>query len=354
MDIADQFSAGAAAQLSGRWLDAETIYREILDRDPSSAMAHYSLANALSSTGRMDDAEVHFRIAAQAAPKSPAPRYGLSQVLLALGRYREAQPYLESRHDLPQLKVPRVPYPQPRWTGEPLDGKRLLIFPEQGLGDQIMMARFAPRLQAMGADVTLLCSPPLADLFTGLGVRIVPAAGAASFPKPDYWTTVMGLPGLMGLEGDQVVSDPYLVAPEGPDLGPGFHVGVVTSGNPAHSNDRARSLRAAEANRLHSVATNVHDLAQREGRSLSDLAALISKLDLIITVDTAAAHLAGALGKPVWVLLPYVKTDWRWGARGSVSTPWHQTARLFWSAPDGSWDAALSEIESAVREATAK
>lgn len=341
MDIAARLSAAVGAQRSSDWAKAERLNRAILAVAPRTAAAHHGLGNALIATGRPREAEAAFRAAVELAPALSAPRYGLSQTLLAQGRYWEAQAYLTSRHDVTQLAIPRWGYAGVPWTGEDLAGKRLLIFPEQGLGDQIMMARFAPRLQAAGADVTLLCAPALTGIFSTLGVRVVAAEGAASFPKPDYWTTVMDLPGLMGLERDDVSGPPYLAATAGASLGAGFHVGVVALGNPAHPNDRQRSLFGEDAARLNALPCVVHSLAPQDGRSLADVAALIAKLDLVISVDSAMAHLAGALGKPVWILIPALRTDWRWGERGSQTTPWYGSARLFWSAPDGSWTDAI-------------
>lgn len=349
MDIAAQLSAAVGAQRSGDWPEAERLNRAILAVAPRTAAAHHGLGNALLATGRSREAEAAFRAAVELAPASPAPRYGLSQTLMAQGLHREAQAYLVSRHDIAQLAIPRRGYAGVPWAGEDLAGKRLLIFPEQGLGDQIMMARFAPRLQAAGADVTLLCQPVLTEIFSTLGVRVVAAEGAARFPKPDYWTTVIDLPGLMGLERNDVSSSPYLAAPAGASLGAGFHIGVVAVGNPANPNDRQRSLFGEDAARLNALPGVIHSLAPREGRSLADLAALIARLDLVISVDSAVAHLAGALGRPVWILIPAVKTDWRWGERGSQASPWYGSARLFWSAPDGSWADTIQRVTQALQ-----
>jgi len=351
LDIAAQLSAAAEAQRSGSWLEAECLHRAIVALAPRTAAAHHGLGNALLATGRAREAEAAFRMAVELAPASPAPRYGLSQALLAQGRYREAQAYLVSRHEIPKLAIPRPGYGGAPWTGEKLAGKRLLIFPEQGLGDQIMMARFAPRLRAAGADVTLLCHPALTEIFATLGVRVVAAEGAARFPKPDYWTTVMDLPGLMGLEGDAVSCPPYLAAAAAAvaPLGEGLHIGVVANGNPAHPNDRQRSLFGQDAARLNALPGVIHSLAQQDGRSLADVAALIAGLDLVISVDSAMAHLAGALGRPVWILVPALKTDWRWGGRGSQTTPWYGSVRLFWSAPDGAWTDTIQRVTQALQ-----
>lgn len=344
LDIANRLSAAVGAQRSGDWPEAERLNRAILAVAPRTASAHHGLGNALLATGRSRQAEAAFRTAVELAPASPASRYGLSQALLAQGRYREAQVYLASRHDIAKLGVPRRDYAGVPWAGEDLAGKQLLIFPEQGLGDQIMMARFAPRLQAAGADVTLLCQPTLMEIFSALGVRVVAAEGAARFPKPDYWTTVMDLPGLMGLDGDDVSSPPYLAATQRSSLGEGFHVGVATNGNPAHPNDGQRSLFGEDAARLNALPGVIHSLAPQDGRNLAELAALIAGLDLVISVDSAMAHLAGALGAPVWILVPSLKTDWRWGERGSQTTPWYGSASLFWSAPDGAWSDTIQRV----------
>lgn len=326
---------------------AERFYRLALDTDADNPTAHHNLANTFAVGGRWLDAEMHYRRAADLVPGAHEPRHGLSHALMAQGRYQDAQPYLASRHGVPKLKIPPVAYQgAPPWSGEDLAGKKLLIFPEQGLGDQIMMARFIPRLTAAGADVTLLCSPPLVDIFSSLGVRVLAATGAVEFPRPHFWTTVMDLPGLMGLHGDMVSSAPYVRAPDHPPLGPGFHVGIATQGNPGHANDAARSLRQPDSDRLWALPAMVHSLAREEGRDLTAVAALIGRLDLVISVDSAVAHLAAALGKPVWVLVPSIRPDWRWGLKPTESTPWLPMARLFWSAPDGSWGETIDRMRA--------
>lgn len=347
MSVRDLLGLAEVALRAEDLSTAERIYRLALETDADNPTAHHNLANTFAVGGRWLDAEMHFRRAADLVPRAHEPRHGLSHALMAQGRYQEAQPYLASRHGVPKLQIPRVPYQgAPPWAGEDLAGKKLLVFPEQGLGDQIMMARFIPSLTAAGAEVTLLCSPPLVDIFSSLGVRVLAATGAVEFPRPHFWTTFMDLPGLMGLQGDMVSCAPYIRVPDRPPLGPGFHVGIATQGNPGHANNAARSLRQPDADRLAALPAAIHSLAREHAGDMNATASLIAKLDLVISVDSAMAHLAAALGKPVWVLVPSIRPDWRWGLKSAGRTPWLPTARLFWSAPDGSWSETIDRVRA--------
>jgi tetratricopeptide (TPR) repeat protein len=348
-DVEVELAAAVAHQRAGRFVEAEAGYRLVLATQPNHHAATHNLAGVLQTLGQVQTAEDHFRQALEWAPGSAASRYGLAQNLLIQGRYRDSQAYLSSRYDIPNTRNKRIGYTgAPPWNGESLAGKKLLIFPEQGLGDQIMMARFAALLQARGAEVTLLCTPALCGIFEGLGVHVVAASGAASFPRPDYWTTITDLPGLIGLDRGEISGHAYLKADRAEAAGDGFRVGICVSGNPIHSNDRFRSLGEADAQTLQRLPATTVSLAPQDGRDLTQMAKLIAGLDLVISVDSAIAHLAGALGRPVWILVSRINTDWRWGERGASTTPWYDSARLFWSDPDGGWSQTLAEIATEV------
>jgi len=277
-------------------------------------------------------------------PANPRIQVLLGEALLGQGRYEDAWPLMEARLDAPELGSPRPPLAEPEWRGEPLAGKRLLIIGEQGAGDQIMYARFAPILQAQGAEVTLLCLPSLARLFArSLGVDVAAMAGRVDLPDPDYWTLTASLPARLGVGLAGLPYAPYLNASARPL---GRKIGVVTRGNPRHWNDARRSLPADAAARL-LARGDVVDLAPEASgaKDFLETAEIAAGLDLVISVDTSMAHLAGAMGKPVWILLPAYGVDWRW-LRDRSDTPWYPSARL-WRQPQGDdWNTVLDAIEA--------
>ena len=308
-----------------------------MDRERTRRLDGYELAAA----GRLTEAEAWFRVRRLQAPQDQRALAALSLVFLAQGRYAEGVEGYELRNLVRAGPAPQVPWPH--WRGEDLTGKRLVIFPEQGLGDAIQFARFAPRLQRSGADVTLLCQPPLARLFSTLGVRVVAAAGAAEFPDPDFWVLSNSLLRCAGPRADDVPGAPYLRgSAKAPARG---RIGVVGHGNPHHHNDANRSLPAEAEAELLRLPGAVSLLPEATGAGdLQDTADIIAGLDLVITVDTAVAHLAGALGKPVWIMLPDHNTDWRW-MRGRDDSPWYPSARLYRQTAPGAWREVLDRVK---------
>jgi hypothetical protein len=269
----------------------------------------------------------------------------LAVLLLSQGRYEEGFALFEARHLLAQYAKPELPYAE--WRGEPVAGKRLLIWPEQGFGDQIQFARFAPVLQAMGAQVTLICWPALERLFQqSLGVQVIAAQGEISFEDPDYWVMAMSLAGRLGLATDTLPNAPYLraEAPARPPAG-GVRVGLMTRGAAAFANDVNRSLSAEAAQALRALPVETLDLAPEAtgAQDFGDTAAIVAGLDLVISVDTAVAHLAGAMGKPCWVLLPAEGADWRW-LRERRDSPWYPSVRLYRQGAPGDWAPVLAEV----------
>lgn len=295
---------------------------------------------ALAAAGRLCGAEVWFRERLSMVPSDERAAYALSVVLLALGRYAEGVDGYELRHLFGSGALPDVPWPS--WRGEDLNGRRLVIFPEQGFGDAIQFARFAPMLRQAGADVTLLCRPPLERLFSSLGVRVVAASGAADFPEPDYWVRSNSLLRCAGAVANDVPGAPYLDATPREWGG----VGVVGRGNPRHHNDASRSLPPELEGRLLALPGAKNLSPDITGaRDFQDTADIIAGLDLVITVDTSVAHLAGALGKPVWIMLPEHNTDWRW-MRGRSDSPWYPSARLYRQPSPGDWGSVVRAVET--------
>lgn len=340
----------AAGGLAGRGdaglAEAQRLYAFAAQRFPDAWEPPHRLGLVHKHFGRLEAAEAAFRRALAIDPQAASTQRLLATLVLAKGEFDEGFALYEGRHTLPAMAKP--PLPAPEWRGEEVAGKALLIWPEQGFGDQIMFARFAAVLKARGADVTLLCRPGLVPLFEGsLGVRTVAAEGAVDFPDPDYWVMTCSLAWRLGVSVETIPGAPYLRAlSAGPSPGEGFKVGLVTRGNPGHLNDANRSLPAAEAARLERLPARAIalDPAVTGAGDFADTAAIIDQLDLVISVDTAIAHLAGAMGKPTWLLLSRIDTDWRW-LKDRTDSPWYPSMRLYRQERPGDWAEVLDRVE---------
>jgi tetratricopeptide (TPR) repeat protein len=343
--LADLLARAAAARARGDLEAAERLYAETAARFPDEPEPHHHLAGVYRMRGRLDLAEASYWRTLALAPGAPTTQRALAVLLLARGRYPEGFALLEARHELAGMRKPALPYPE--WRGEDVAGKRLLIWPEQGYGDQIQFARFARVLKDHGAMVTLLCHAELVRLFeSSLGVQVLAAAGAVEFPDPDYWVMQGSLAGRLGVTVATIPNAPYLRAAQAwPPLGDGFKIGLKTEGNPGHGNDANRSLPPDLARRLRDLPARIVELdpAATGARDFADTAAIVERLDLVISVDTSVAHLAGALGKPVWVMLPAVETDWRWLLERTDS-PWYPSMRLCRQERGEGWDAVVARV----------
>jgi hypothetical protein len=262
------------------------------------------------------------------------------------------------------------------WLGEvPLDGKTLLVHSEQGFGDTLQFVRYVPWLAATGARIVLRVQDPLLPLLKGFPGTDRVIGASEDVPPFDHHCPLMSLPHALGAHRHPIPAEPYLQAD---DLlrerwrqrlagaRPPVRVGIAWSGSRTHVNDRARSMALADWAPLFDAGASFVSLVKevREGdqatlantahiaeaagglQTFADTAALIAELDLVICVDTAVAHLAGALGKPVWVLLPYMP-DWRWLLDRSDSA-WYPSARLFRQPARGDWTSVISEVRAAL------
>ncbi|HEY6898333.1 MAG TPA: tetratricopeptide repeat protein [Rhodocyclaceae bacterium] len=366
-----------------RFDDAETAFRNAVRLAPDSAAAWTNLGVLLASCKREAEAERCHRYALELTPGHSRARFNLAYLLLRQGRFEEGWPCLEAR----DWYAPLESHLQcPRWQGEPLAGKSLLIGFEAGHGDMIQFCRYATLLKAQGATcVDVVCHPALTRLLSRCDGIAQAYAIDAAFPRDawDYWCPPLSLPGHCGTDLESIPAAlPYLhPEPEaaahwaqrlaGPALQVGLRVGLVWRGNPRFENDADRSLPSLatllplstvpgvvfyslqkgagedEAAAppagfaLRNLAAEIHDFA--------DTAAIIANLDLLISVDTAVAHLAGALAKPCWLLLPDYQTDWRWLKERS-DTPWYPgVMRLFRQPPGGGWESVIVEVRESLQ-----
>jgi len=327
----------------GRLDAAEERLREAARLDPTAGRLH-DVAAVWQLGGQPARAEPAFR-EALAAFDHPRLRASLGLSLLAQGRLAEGFAHYDAWRDIPDCETKPAPgLAAPLWSGEDLAGKNVLIWGEEGFGDQIMYARFAPLLREAGAEVIWLCDPALTRLLhEGLGVPAVTGKGKLRIEGLDYLAPSSRLPVVFMQRLAAPPAAPYL-APPPPNRAPGLTLGVVARGNPKHDNDHHRSLTAEAAAELMALPGAVSLAPDDTGaRDFWDTAGIIMGLDLVISVDTSVAHLAGALGKPVWLLLPAIGCDWRWGLSGT-STPWYPSMRLFRQAAPGDWAGVLAQV----------
>lgn len=261
--------------------------------------------------------------------------------LAEAGRYAEAWPYYEARRRHPSFRtvLPKADYPE--WTGQDVSGRKVLVVAEQGFGDQLMFGRYLSALSARGAQVEILCNPFfLARLFETLGYICRPFYVDRPAPPADYWVQFCSLPYRLG--SAEIPPPRYFDIP----LSEGGGVGVVTSGSPDHWNDAQRSMPAHLAARLHAFGRDLLPSATG-ARDFLETAEIVAGLDLVVTVDTAMAHLAGAIGKPCWVMLPFHGLDWRWG--DGVRSPWYPDMRLFRQPALGDWESVIAAVTTALQ-----
>ena len=354
--------------------DCEAALR-LAPRGPAAVFALITLALLRE---RLGDRAGAVEAALTAIATEPADREAhavLGTLRAWHGEFPAAWPELEC-HWLDERLRFRQRFPDlAEWNGEPIDGRRLLIVHGQGLGDLLQMLRYVPRLRERGAELLLESPAPLASLLrTFPGIAQVYPPGAAPRERFDVFARAMSLARLCGEDGASgdsgvpyIAADPVRVEQWGQRIGPRdgrLRVGFAWAGSPQHQNDRRRSIPLAAFAPFAAVA-GVHAFSLQYGpraadeppaglaltrfgdsiADMSDTAAVVAQLDLVISADTAVAHLAGALGVPVWLLLPW-RPDWRWSP-SATDTPWYPAMRLF-HAREPTWERVLNEAAGAL------
>lgn len=353
----------------GRLAGAIRLGRRALVVEPGNWAAWNNLGSALHQATDDTGAIAAYR-AALALHDLPAVRHNLSHALLAQGQMEEGWREYEWRAHAPEHAPTWPRFAQPRWQGEAAPGRTLLIHAEQGLGDMLQFCRYVPLVARRGLKIVLQVQAPLVRLMQRLGDDITVVARGASLPPFDLHCPMLSLPLIFGTTLQSVPADVPYLDPYPNDVEARARqmagdkrpkVGLSWAGNPQLPADVRRSLPADRlATLLARTDMSFYSLqygaAAPDGmvelpgdiRDFADTAAVVANLDLVIAVDSAIAHLAGALGKPVWLLNRF-DSEWRW-LRGREDSPWYPTLRQFRQAAPGDWDGVMARVDAALDE----
>ncbi len=380
-------------------------YRQALQLKPNSAKIHNNLGNALISEDKWSDALYHLQQAIALKPDYGIAYHNLGKLLIELGKFPQASQCFQQaialnrdhaeahfglaftqlitgnlqtgftnyewRKGLPEFQI--AAFPQPLWDGSPLGGKTIFLQGEQGLGDAIQFIRYASLVECLGGKIIVGTHPSLIRLFSTMPCIEKLVCAGDTLPDFDVHAPLLSLPHIFGTTLETIPTEiPYLHKLKSTDdafpllASSLLRVGIVWAGNPANERDRHRSYQLKHFLPLFQIPDITFYSLQKEqrvakflptkdlplvdlGEQLDDFAttaAVMEQLDLVITVDTAVAHLAGAMGKPTWILLANVP-DWRWLLDRNTS-PWYPTARLFRQSKPGDWEAVMASVAQAL------
>ena len=351
---------------------AKDVLSRAQDLSDDSAALHNSLAIADTLLGNEDAAAENYRSAVRLNPDFAEAHENLAQALLSLGSWPEGWEEYEWRWKNPVNSLTRRNIQAPIWDGTPLNGRTLLLHAEQGLGDTIQMIRYAPLIEKSGGRIVLACQQPLIKLLASVaGIDLVIAMDG-EWPEPDCHAPLFSLPRLFGTTIISVPNQtPYINGPKVPEIDvplvEGRHrVAITWAGRRKFTGDPYRdrscpfekfatlatrpdmdffSLQRAIGPEISLSDSEIVDLSEKI-TDFEDDAAVLAQVDLVITIDTALAHLAGAMNVPCWVALPF-SADWRW-SRERDDSVWYPSIRLFRQSAPGDWDGVFSEIENAI------
>ena len=381
VDFADGLANWAPSlRALGRIEESTQITERALKLSPNHLSALLNKAVMLNDLGRYEDALEVFDVALAHDAGNPMLQLNSCYALFLLGRYEQGWAAYEYRWKIRikgKLNTP-LNHGLPQWNGEPLKGRTIYVYPEQGMGDAIQFMRYLPMLARDAKAVLFQLHDVLAPMASNLPANCRLIAPGETITGADYSCALLSLPGLFKTTIDNVpaavpylIADPQAISKWEARLGPRrakLRVGLVWSGNREHSNDHNRSIALEKIRSLapggieyFSLQKELRDSDQAalaawpdmqhfgdELQTFMDTAALACLMDLVISVDTSVAHLAGALARPLWILLPFVP-DWRW-AVGRDDTPWYPTARLFRQSDRGDWGGVVSRLCDAIRD----
>jgi len=363
-------NTGVILKEQGELNEAAVQHERALALKQDHGHTHYNLGLVREEQGRLDDALTCYAQAQTCAPDEADAHWNEALIRLLRGEYARGWQQYEWRHKRSRTAPPRDG--MPRWQGEDLHGRTILLQAEQGYGDTIQFVRYAAILKARGAKVIVACQAGLPSLIqTATGVDEVIGWDAPC--AADFYIPLLSLPGALATTMATIpAAVPYLQAPAARVAvwrdklaAPGLNVGLVWRGNPGNSINHKKSIPLealapllttpgiswsiiqADATPEDIAALSGHGAVHARGTALTDwaeTAALISALDLVISVDTGVAHLAGALGAKVWVPLSFIP-DWRW-LLDRPDSPWYPTARLYRQTAFGDWQTVISRVKA--------
>jgi len=367
---------GTILHVNGDLEGAAQCFQRALELSPQYPEALSNLGSTLSDLGQRNEGMEMFGKALALRPEYAEAHWNLGLALLVLGELERGWSEYEWRWRVRNLIKPRFEFPRPRWNGEDLNGRRILLHSEQGFGDAIQFSRYAPLVKQRGGRVAIYCPDDLLRLMRSLnGVEIV-VGWSQPLVDFDLHCPIMSLPNVFKTTLSSIPAEiPYLH----PDAqliqkwrerigsGSARKVGLAWAGRATHTNDRQRSFRLSQLAEL-AHAPNVQFFSLQKGEAaaqakdapmeltdwtndltdFADTAALIANLDLVICADTAVAHLAAAIGKPAWVLVPFAP-DFRW-LLDRPDTPWYPAMRLFRQKRPRDWKTPITEAAAALRD----
>lgn len=357
-------------------IEAESCYRQAIEKNPDYAEAFHNLGNCLKLTQCFDEAEASYLRALELQPDFEETRFSLSTLYLLRRQYEKGWKLYDSRLKWKEKFCLDIPI----WQGEDLTGRNVLLFYEQGLGDMIQFLRYAYQVAAIAAKTTVWIQKPLERLLVSTQSTFSVCVRSRNIDPSqfDFACSLFSLPAKFDFGSDLLVRYiPYLHASH--DIlakwrriicdraGKKYKIGVVWAGNPEHSDDHNRSIAFKLFSQLFAYSTvfwvslqvgnRAQDLTQTSQNVLdcssqlvdfAETAGVIDSLDMVIAVDTAVAHLAGTMGKKIWLLLPF-RPDWRWGLSGE-SSYWYPTMRLFRQQQIGDWQGVLEQVKAALND----
>lgn len=353
--------------------EAEECYRLAIEKDPNYFDAFHNLGNCLKWTRQFDEAEGSYLRALELRPNSEKSRFSLSTLYLLRGQYEKGWKLYDSRFSWQEKFCMDIPI----WQGETLRGRKILLFYEQGFGDMIQFFRYVEQVAQVAEKTTIWIQEPLKPLLVNMqkGFSVCTRGKNINPQEFDFACSLFSLPAKLNSAQETLSTDiPYIYGDKGISekwqrslgalAGGRRKVGIVWAGNSEHADDQNRSIPFELVSKLFNndtvfwvslqVGQRAEDLPQdifdcaKGLHDFAETAGVIDNLDLVITVDTAVAHLAGAMGKKTWLLLPY-RADWRWGLEGETSS-WYPAMRLFRQQEFGGWQGVLERVQDTLGE----